>query len=199
MNGKMDVDWVIFILLFVFLFIGAIIYFIYCYTKPPKCAYCGSILEPYRSDVTHPTFVCPSCGAVMGSRVSFCSQCGKPMQSTDNGSLYSDVQFGTSPEYARRDSEYVVVNGPPANIDDKWVDYFEVKIDGNMIAEGMNGGEYRTKVYPGDHTINATVRWKYSAGGSKGEISHAETTAYLNQGNVISLSLTDGKAQIVVS
>jgi len=93
----------------------------------------------------------------------------------------------------------VTIIAPDADSDGRWVDYFEVKIDGKTVMEGINGGTKEVDVVPGDHKIEATIRWRYSIGGSRGEMKHSNVEGYLEPGSVIKLELIDNKAIINIS
>jgi hypothetical protein len=42
---KMNINWIIFIILLLLLFIGAVIYLLYCYMKKKQCPVCGISAE----------------------------------------------------------------------------------------------------------------------------------------------------------
>lgn len=192
MNSKLNIDWVIFIILFLLFILGAILYLVYCLTKPPICAYCGSLLEPYRSEGRTSMFACTSCGAVLDRRVAFCPECGKPMPGYTGNAGYSSSPVQTNPDK-------VTIKGPDADSDGRWVDYFDLRIDGETVMQGINGGTREVDVVPGEHKIEATIRWRYSIGGSRGEMKHADVHRFLEPGNVIMLELVDNKVLIKIS
>jgi len=86
MNGELDIDWLIFVILLLFLIVGALIYLIYCFSKPAVCSSCGTTLEPIRSGTDETRFVCPSCGAILSKKAAFCPECGNPMKSDGTAS-----------------------------------------------------------------------------------------------------------------
>lgn len=192
MNGKMDINWVIFVILFLLFILGAIIYLIYCLTKPSICAYCGSVLEPYRSERSTQMFACTKCGAILDRRVAFCPDCGNPMPSHSNGA-------DSMQEYNRTNPDKVTIIGPDEESDGRWVDYFDVTIDGKKVMEGINGGTREIDLYSGEHSIEATIRWRYSIGGSRGEMKHGNATGYLGPGSVLTIELVDNRVLINIS
>ncbi len=60
------------------------------------------------------------------------------------------------------------------------MDYFDVTIDGKKVMEGINGGTREIDLYSGEHSIEATIRWRYSIGDSRGEMKHGNATGYLD-------------------
>ena len=75
---KMNINWVIFILLILFFFVGAIIYLIYCYYKKKACAVCktpSAVMEMPRQGNATQGF-CTKCGEAVPAGAEFCTKCG---------------------------------------------------------------------------------------------------------------------------
>lgn len=77
--GSLNINWIIFIILFILGIILGLIYLVYCFTKPRKCPTCKSLLQPpLPENMVSSKRICMKCGTILRDE-KFCPSCGTPV------------------------------------------------------------------------------------------------------------------------
>ena len=83
-EAKMDINWIIFVILLIIGVILGLIYLLYCHYKKRSCAVCktpAALMEMPKSDNNNvPRTYCAKCGEALLTGTEFCNKCGSKVE-----------------------------------------------------------------------------------------------------------------------